>query len=216
MHLWRRDALAKSVTASHMPVCAAAAPEKKRAERLCHVKGGWAETATAQHCNHKMRFKLRYEKCMAAKCTCHNYQDQTALGDSVNSRSESGLDCVNLVNDIPFPLSQNVLLAVAQVPLIPTSPPHQAHSIKRSHTIWIWQRLAEQRGDGELYQQKIMLNWGQHAELKLHAISFIHINLGKVAKCAKLVRLIDSPPLSPLTLSMCLSPHLTVILTCTA
>lgn len=41
-----------------------------------------------------------------------------------------------------------------------------------------------------------MLNWGQHVELKLHAISFIHINLGKVAKCAKLVRLIDffSPP----------------------
>lgn len=32
MHLWRRDALAKTVTASHMHVCAAAAP-KKRGQR---------------------------------------------------------------------------------------------------------------------------------------------------------------------------------------
>lgn len=38
---------------------------------------------------------------------------------------------------------------------------------------------------------KITLNWGQHVELKLQAISFIHIKLGKVAKCAKLIRLID-------------------------
>lgn len=38
---------------------------------------------------------------------------------------------------------------------------------------------------------KITLNWEQHAELRLHAISFIHINLAKVAKCAKLIRLID-------------------------
>lgn len=87
------------------------------------------ETLTAQHCKHK-RFKLRYEKCMAAKCPCHNHQDQTALGDSVNS-----LNFVNLVNNIYFLLAENVHLAGAQVPLIPIAPPHQARPIKHSHTI---------------------------------------------------------------------------------
>lgn len=38
---------------------------------------------------------------------------------------------------------------------------------------------------------KLIPNWEQRVELKLQAISFIHIKLGKVAKCAKLIRLID-------------------------
>lgn len=57
---------------------------------------------------------------------------------------------------------------------------------------------------------KIVLNWGQHVELKLQDVSFIHIKLGKVGKCAKLIRLIDFF----LALSMYLSPHLDMILTC--
>lgn len=57
---------------------------------------------------------------------------------------------------------------------------------------------------------KIIPNWGQHAELKLHAISFIHIKLGKVAKCAKLIRLIDFFSDS----QHVLIPHLDMILTC--
>lgn len=59
---------------------------------------------------------------------------------------------------------------------------------------------------------KMRLNRGQHAEMKLQAIPFIHINLGKVAKRVKLIRLID---FFSLALSRCLSPYLAMILTCT-
>lgn len=44
--------------------------------------------------------------------------------------------------------------------------------------------------------------WGQHAELKLQAILFIHFKLTNGAKCTKLIRLTDFFP----ALSMHLSP----------
>lgn len=49
---------------------------------------------------------------------------------------------------------------------------------------------------GVRFISKNQVNWGQHAELKPQAISFININLAKVAKRAKLIRLIDFVPLS--------------------
>lgn len=71
--------------------------------------------------------------------------------------------------------------------------------------------LAQQSGEGKLHQQESRVNWGQHAELKRQAISFIHINLAKVAKRAKLIRLIDFPPLSD-SLSV-FGAHLAAVLT---
>ncbi len=50
----------------------------------------------------------------------------------------------------------------------------------------------------------------QHAELKMQATSFIHINLAKVAKCVKLIRLIDFFPLDSQHVFV---PHLDMILT---
>ena len=64
---------------------------------------------------------------------------------------------------------------------------------------------------GELHQQKITLNWGQRAEWKPQVISFIHIKLRKVAKCAKLIRLIRFFSLSGS--QRVLIPHLDMILT---
>lgn len=95
------------------------------------------QTDTTRPCKHELRFKLSYEKCMAAKCPRPNHQDQTAAGgDGVTSQSENSLNFVNVGNVIPFPLAQNVHLAVAQVPLIiPISPPYQASSIECSGTI---------------------------------------------------------------------------------
>lgn len=89
------------------------------------------------------------------------------------------------------PLWHNVHLAVAQVPLIPRPPLHQADSIKHSHTIWIWQRLGKKLIWWGVLSAKIILNWVQHAELKLQATSFIHSKLCKIAKCVKLIRPID-------------------------
>lgn len=60
---------------------------------------------------------------------------------------------------------------------------------------------------------KSKLNWGQHAELKLQAILFIYINLAKVAKRAKLIRLIDFFPSLSLTLRVGLLAYLDVMLT---
>lgn len=67
---------------------------------------------------------------MGAKCTCQNYQDQTALVDSVRCQSGYSLNFVHLLSDVPFPLSQNVLLALTRVPLVPKPPPRQARSNK--------------------------------------------------------------------------------------
>lgn len=109
----------------------------------------------------------------------------------VTSYYVNSLGIVNMVNIIRFSVAQNVHSSVAQAPLIPISLPHQASSIKCSHIIWTWPRLAKQWCDGGVISAKITLNWGQRAEWKPQAISFIHIKLGKVAKCAKLIRLIS-------------------------
>ncbi len=87
----------------------AAGPKKQhsaRDERLRHVK-----RQSQRSCIHELRFKLRYKKCMSAKCPCRNHQDQTASGDGATSQSENSLNFVNVGNVIPFPLAQNVHLA---------------------------------------------------------------------------------------------------------
>lgn len=85
--------------------------------------------------------------------------------------------------------NKNIHLRVAGVPLVPVmamTPGLLDQPIKiwhNSHT-------------GVSFISRNRVNWGQHAELKPQAISFIHINLAKVAKRAKLIRLIDFFPLS--------------------
>ena len=111
--------------------------------------------------------------------------------EAVTSQLRNILNFVNMMNIIPFPRAPNTHVAVALVPLIPwisTAPGRfnqvQSHSFnltKVGQTVmWLG-----------VISAKIIPNWGQHAELKLQAILFIHIKLGKGAKCAKVIRLID-------------------------
>lgn len=128
---------------------------------------------------------------MGAKCTCQNCQDQTALVDSVSCQSGYSLNFVHLLNDVLVPLSQNVLLALARVPLVPqTSAAPGPLKQGQAHNMNLAPAGQRVKQWGAL-SAETRLNRGQHAEMTLQAISFIHINLGKVAKCVKLIRLID-------------------------
>lgn len=96
-----------------------------------------------------------------------------------------------MVNIILFPLGEKCTFSrssSATYSRISTAPGEfnqvQSHNLNVSKV----DQKVMQRG---VISAKITLNWGQHVEFKLQAISFIHIKLGKVGKCAKLIRLID-------------------------
>lgn len=77
--------------------------------------------------------------------------------------------------------------------------PHDLNLTKVGKTVIQWEHKSA----------KMILNWGQHAERKPQTISFIHIKLGKVARCAKLIRHIDYFSGSQCVLVPCLDMVLT-------
>lgn len=92
----------------------------------------------------------------------------------MTSQSENGQNFVRIISPT-FPLAQTDIVRES---LIPVSPPHRAVNQMQSHNFEFGQ-TAMRLG---VTSAKIILNWGQHAELKLQAVSFIHIKLGKGAK----------------------------------
>lgn len=72
------------------------------------------------------------------------------------------------------------------------SAPYPSYLYDARHAPSTDTNLASQTGASSISKSK--LNWGQHTELKLQAVLFIHINLAKVAKRTKLIRLIDFFP----------------------
>lgn len=109
---------------------------------------------------------------------CRNHQDRTALGDGVTRQSESSAKQCGKRDSSD---QQPTAVPPPEADRFNQVQSHNSNLPNVGQTVRWWGVLSA----------NIILNWRQHAELKLQVISFLHIKRSNGAKCTKLIRLID-------------------------